>query len=278
MARARQIKPGFFINPELVELPFETRLLFPGLWVLADRQGRLEDRPKLIKMQIFPADSVDVDDLLTQLQRAGLIVRYEVDGNKYIEIINFEKHQNPHKDEKPSTIPARCQHSANTVPTPSRHQPNPACTHNLEPLTSNLDKNIVGSGPTGEPTPTEFEEAWTLYPNRPGRSKADALRAWKARIKEGVNPVLLIDGVKRYAAYCRGTNTEPKFIKQPATFFGPGQHYLSDWTVPNARASPNRPESIHDKRARAMEELTGQRRTSNERNEIDITGEAVRVA
>lgn len=45
-----------------------------------------------------------------------------------------------------------------------------------------------------------------------------------------------------------------------------------------ARASPNRPESLHDKRARAMEELTGQRRTSNDRNEIDITGEAVRVA
>lgn len=45
-----------------------------------------------------------------------------------------------------------------------------------------------------------------------------------------------------------------------------------------ARASPNRPESLHDKRARAMEELTGQRRASNERNEIDITGEAVRVA
>jgi uncharacterized protein YdaU (DUF1376 family) len=45
-----------------------------------------------------------------------------------------------------------------------------------------------------------------------------------------------------------------------------------------ARASPARNESIHDKRARAMEELTGQRRTSNERNEIDITGEAIRVA
>lgn len=45
-----------------------------------------------------------------------------------------------------------------------------------------------------------------------------------------------------------------------------------------ARASPNRPETLHDKRARAMEELTGRRRSSNERNEIDITGEAVRVA
>lgn len=45
-----------------------------------------------------------------------------------------------------------------------------------------------------------------------------------------------------------------------------------------ARASPQRTESIHDKRARAMAELTGHRRTGNERNEIDITGEAIRVA
>ena len=31
MARARNIKPGFFTNDELVELPFATRLLFIGL-------------------------------------------------------------------------------------------------------------------------------------------------------------------------------------------------------------------------------------------------------
>ena len=61
MARARNIKPSFFTNEDLVELPFEDRLLFIGLWTLADREGRLEDRPKRIKMAVFPADNVDVD-------------------------------------------------------------------------------------------------------------------------------------------------------------------------------------------------------------------------
>ena len=66
MARARNIKPSFFTNEDLVELPFEDRLLFIGLWTLADREGRLEDRPKRIKMAVFPADNVDVDASLAR--------------------------------------------------------------------------------------------------------------------------------------------------------------------------------------------------------------------
>lgn len=58
MARMRTIKPGFFTDEELVELPFEVRLLFVGLWTLADREGRLTDKPKQIKMAIFPAAHV----------------------------------------------------------------------------------------------------------------------------------------------------------------------------------------------------------------------------
>lgn len=107
MARARNIKPGFFRNAELVELPYETRLLFPGLWMLADREGRLEDRPKQIKMEIFPADTLDVELLLQQLEQAGLIERYSVDGKHYIQINNFTKHQQPHHREPPSVIPAK---------------------------------------------------------------------------------------------------------------------------------------------------------------------------
>ena len=72
MARARNIKPGFFRNADLAELPIEARLLFIGLWTIADREGRMEDRPKQIKMELFPADSLDCDDLLDQLAIVGL--------------------------------------------------------------------------------------------------------------------------------------------------------------------------------------------------------------
>lgn len=105
MARARTIKPSFFKNDDLVEIDPLGRLLFIGLWTIADREGRLEDRPKKIKMEILPADSCDVAAFLAALQDAGFITRYEVDGKRYIQINNFSKHQNPHPRETGSEIP-----------------------------------------------------------------------------------------------------------------------------------------------------------------------------
>lgn len=120
MARARNIKPGFFRNAELVELSYEARLLFIGLWTIADRDGRLEDRPKQIKMELFPADSLDCDAILKSLEEIGMIARYEIGGKRYLQVINFLKHQNPHKDERASTIPAINEHCASTVQTPCK--------------------------------------------------------------------------------------------------------------------------------------------------------------
>lgn len=105
MARARNIKPGFFVNEDLLDLDPWTRLLFIGLWTLADKAGRLEDRPKKIKIGVFPVDNVDVTVMLSELNRLGFIKRYEVDGSKYIQVVNWDKHQNPHHTEKESVIP-----------------------------------------------------------------------------------------------------------------------------------------------------------------------------
>lgn len=110
MARARNIKPGFFANEDLVELPFAVRLLFIGLWTLADREGRLEDRPKRIKMALFPADDINVDAALNDLARAGFLTRYEVDGSACIQVEQFVKHQNPHHMEAPSVLPPKPGH------------------------------------------------------------------------------------------------------------------------------------------------------------------------
>lgn len=93
MARIRTIKPSFFKNEELADLPMTARLLFIGLWTIADREGRLEDRYKRIKAEVFPYDTVDIDSLLSRLQSAGFIMRYEVGELKVIQIINFSKHQ-----------------------------------------------------------------------------------------------------------------------------------------------------------------------------------------
>lgn len=158
MARARNIKPGFFTNEKVVELSMEARLLYIGLWTISDRAGRLEERPRRIKMEIFPADDVNVTACLDAIEREGLIRRYQADGMNLIWIPGFSEHQNPHKNEKWSDLPphpaeeiesdpvqsqvesgsAPEEHGASTVQAPEEHGGNRADSLNLIPDTGYL--------------------------------------------------------------------------------------------------------------------------------------------
>ncbi|MGC8054817.1 hypothetical protein ACP3WB_23960, partial [Salmonella enterica] len=90
MARARNIKPAIMVNEDLASLPPLTRLLFIYLWMLADREGRLEDRPNRIAVQALPYDrSADVEAMLDTLCNEGFIQRYEAAGVKVIHIVSF---------------------------------------------------------------------------------------------------------------------------------------------------------------------------------------------
>ncbi len=106
MARSRNIKPSIMDNDELAGLPPLTRLLFVYLWMLADREGRLEDRPARIGAQALPYDrGADVGAMLTELQTAGFITRYQSAGISVIQITNFLKHQSPHGTERDGVLP-----------------------------------------------------------------------------------------------------------------------------------------------------------------------------
>lgn len=108
MARSRNIKPGFFTNADLAELSPLARLLFAGLWTIADKAGRLRDRPKHIKGQVLPYDDCDVDALLNELATVEepFINRYATECTNYIQINNWLRHQSPHHTEQESEIPS----------------------------------------------------------------------------------------------------------------------------------------------------------------------------
>lgn len=91
--RIRTIKPSFWTNDEIAELEPLTRLLFIGLWALADVRGRLEDRPKRIKAAVLPYDDHDIDAALDTLEKAGFLIRYDTGDVSVIQVLNFEKHQ-----------------------------------------------------------------------------------------------------------------------------------------------------------------------------------------
>lgn len=125
MARARNIKPGFFTNDVLAELPPLARLLFAGLWTLCDRAGRAEDRPKRIKAEVLAYDDCDCDALLQALHDKGFIRRYEVNGTRLIQVLTWDKHQNPHVKEAASLLPAPAQHQSSTGQEQCSPQPLP---------------------------------------------------------------------------------------------------------------------------------------------------------
>ena len=102
--RARNIKPGICKNDELAECSPHARLLFIYMWMLADREGRIENRPKRIKAECFPYEDVNIEKLLDELR--PFLVLYGDARGMYIQIVNFTKHQNPHRNEKDSVIPS----------------------------------------------------------------------------------------------------------------------------------------------------------------------------
>lgn len=169
MARARNIKPGFFSNDLLAECEPLARLLFAGLWTIADREGRLEDRPKKIGANVLPYDACDTNALLDQLAAKGFIVRYVVGGRGFIQITTWSKHQNPHQKEAASEIPAPDTENPIQAPDLSSAQQiqeederkevteraglNPSSLNPDSPISDSLREPLVLVGSASDPTP-----------------------------------------------------------------------------------------------------------------------------
>ena len=105
MARTRQLKPQFFTDDDLGTAEPLARLCFAGLWTLADREGRLLNRPRQIKVQVLPYDDCDIEKILDELEARKFIVRYTADGVSIIQIRSFKKNQTPHPREAERTLP-----------------------------------------------------------------------------------------------------------------------------------------------------------------------------
>jgi hypothetical protein len=67
--RIRSIKPEFMKNEQVAELTHRQRLLFIGLWMLADKNGCLKCAPRRIKAELFPFDDITSEDVSMDLQK-----------------------------------------------------------------------------------------------------------------------------------------------------------------------------------------------------------------
>ncbi len=102
--RIRTIKPDFWLHEGLATRSPLHRLLFVGLWQIADREGRLEYRPLRIRAALFPYEPIEVSVLVDDLVEDGHLQVYG-EHQEFISIPGFLEHQRPHPKEPKSTFP-----------------------------------------------------------------------------------------------------------------------------------------------------------------------------
>lgn len=96
MGRIRTIKPEFPQSESMGRVSRDARLTFILLWTLCDDHGRARGDSRLLANLLYPYDTdvyQEIDGWLNELEREHCIQRYTVDGQKYIAILNWHKHQ-----------------------------------------------------------------------------------------------------------------------------------------------------------------------------------------
>lgn len=290
MARARNIKPALFKNELLgVADPLLT-ILFQSLWCLADRAGRLEDRPLRIKAETFPyREGLDVNVYLTELHRMGFIYRYEVAGVMLIQIANFAKHQNPHKTEKPSDLPEMPSESMGCTSTVKDTLKHGACradslllipdplnlipdSGNLIPEKTNVERRDAPRD--NDPVPSIFDY-WKKVMDSPN-SKLDKKRIDKIRaaLKMGYTPRQLCEAIRgcSLTPHNMGTNTTNTKYNGIELIFRTADHIDRFILGSAGKATAAAGETIEQTNARVMAEFLadGDAHAADDLNTIDM--------
>ncbi|GMA50167.1 hypothetical protein GCM10025857_15240 [Alicyclobacillus contaminans] len=113
----RIIKESIRTSDTLTLVSADAERLFWRLVVSVDDYGRFDGRTNIVIGQCLSAflgqvTTEQVDGWLTELERAGLLQLYEVDGRRYLALTNWDKHQR--RRAKDSKFPAPvddCGHS-----------------------------------------------------------------------------------------------------------------------------------------------------------------------
>jgi hypothetical protein len=84
----------------------------------------------------------------------------------------------------------------------------------------------------------EFADFKSIYPKRAGNQPWDrALKAIRARLREGHTWSEMLDGCRRYAEFVRATGKErTEHVLQASTFCGPEKPFLNPWDLPASKS------------------------------------------
>lgn len=168
MPRIRSIKPEFFKSETIDNLSLSAQRTFIGLWCYCDDEGRGKDDARLVKAEVWPLSETHppkkVERDLAEIEEAGLIIRYEVDEVRYLQVKNWSEHQkvsHPRASIFPSVPDGYVKPPEDVRKSPGR-------------------KGKEGKGTGNRFRDEEFEKFWKAYPARRGvkSGKKQAAAEW----------------------------------------------------------------------------------------------------
>ena len=175
MPRLRTIRPNFAQSPAMCRIGREARLLFILLWPIADDAGRLRLILDELVEQLFPFDPdapMLLPGWLVELEAAGCIERYSVEGVEYLRIPQWRQLQTIDRPTR-SRLPA-----APSEPPPAREAREPREESDEIQMDWASSANPREDGPFfGEPAGTETTQAFTAEEVR-GNLRYSLRKAW----------------------------------------------------------------------------------------------------
>lgn len=192
MARIRTIKPEFFRHEALQDLEAAhpkayTMLVFAGLWGHCDKAGTFEWKPRSLKLDILPFLGFDMAETLGLLEKAGFIVRYEVDGVMFGNIPTFTEHQRITGKEAESPV----KHPGIGRESPENHpdaQEGKGRERELGKGTEGNDDTLRARAP--DPVPDGLDlEVWRRW------------LAYRAQIRKPIKAASMTEAMKKLAAF-----------------------------------------------------------------------------
>ena len=97
MARKRMIDPNIWQSEDFSKLSTLGKLVFIGLFSLADDEGRGRSNPVYLKSILFPYEegirSADIDKTLSEISSNMSVIFYSCDGSSYYSLYNWNAWQ-----------------------------------------------------------------------------------------------------------------------------------------------------------------------------------------
>jgi len=204
----RIIKESICTSENLDGLSWPEEVFFYRLLVNCDDYGRFDARASILRARLFPlrSDAVTEKQIEARLQSLvahNLVGIYESEGQKYLQVLTWEKHQQ-----------VRARRSKYPEPDENGMQ--------MIADVCNSPRNPIQSNPNPYPNPNErklseyFESFWKCYPRRKSKGKAEST-FFKINPDEQILATMLsaIERAKKSDGWIKDSG---QFIPYPATW------------------------------------------------------------